>query len=369
MRQRIVAQGIHRVTRRRLDRVPRGARHHQAGTGPHRPDRRADPVQPRASRAAPDSSASAPWPACLMIFVGITGALRNQFASPAAGRRALACHAHAGLPGPVRGADPRPVRGPRGEAVLHGLVRALPGRRHGAPSPCAPPRARSSARSPTASPRCWAAPSRIGMEELEASRARVAEGSSALPGYETGAAPARGRRDRHGRPSPRSTPVRVPGVAHDGPRARQRLRGRLPRRHAPAAWPQQPYAADQTARMDMPRRTCRPRRRCRAWTAPRQHLGQLAGPVPAAGRRGASVGVRPATGHRIHHPGLWQFGHRRLSADSDVYDTGETNARPTARTTRTTRTTAVPPTDPSPGASFDAPGSGEPWNTPSGGYR
>jgi len=52
----------------------------------------------------------------------------------------------------------------------------------------------------------------------------------------------------------------------------------------------------------------------------------------------------------------------------DVYNTGETNAQYGAYNSNDTYNSG-PANEPSPGASFDTPGSGEPWNTPSGGYR
>ncbi len=53
---------------------------------------------------------------------------------------------------------------------------------------------------------------------------------------------------------------------------------------------------------------------------------------------------------------------------SDMYDTGETNPLYGSYNSGDTFNSG-PATEPSPGASFDAPGSGEPWNMPSGGYR
>jgi hypothetical protein len=54
----------------------------------------------------------------------------------------------------------------------------------------------------------------------------------------------------------------------------------------------------------------------------------------------------------------------------DVRDTGETNTLYGTYNPNDTYNSG-PATDTSPGQSydFDAPGSGEPWNTPSGGYR
>jgi hypothetical protein len=62
------------------------------------------------------------------------------------------------------------------------------------------------------------------------------------------------------------------------------------------------------------------------------------------------------------NPGADGYGGR------DVYDTGETNPGYSTYNQNDTYNSG-PATEPLPGASFDAPGSGEPWNTPSGGYR
>jgi hypothetical protein len=56
---------------------------------------------------------------------------------------------------------------------------------------------------------------------------------------------------------------------------------------------------------------------------------------------------------------------------SDVYDTAETNAVFGTYNQNDTYNNSGPATETFPGASydFDAPGSGEPWNTPSGGFK
>ncbi|MYV38511.1 cytochrome b/b6 domain-containing protein, partial [Streptomyces sp. SID1328] len=53
---------------------------------------------------------------------------------------------------------------------------------------------------------------------------------------------------------------------------------------------------------------------------------------------------------------------------SDVYNTGETNARYGTYNSSETFNSG-PASEATPGAGYDAPGSGEPWNTPSGGHR
>ncbi|MEV5106094.1 cytochrome b/b6 domain-containing protein [Streptomyces massasporeus] len=64
------------------------------------------------------------------------------------------------------------------------------------------------------------------------------------------------------------------------------------------------------------------------------------------------------------NPGAAGYG------SSDVYDTGETNAVYDTYYPNDTYNSG-PANEPNPGASydFDAPGSGEPWNTPSGGFK
>jgi hypothetical protein len=54
--------------------------------------------------------------------------------------------------------------------------------------------------------------------------------------------------------------------------------------------------------------------------------------------------------------------------NSDVYDTGETNNLYGTYNPNDTYNSG-PANESTPGASYDNPGSGEPWNTPSGGYR
>jgi hypothetical protein len=53
---------------------------------------------------------------------------------------------------------------------------------------------------------------------------------------------------------------------------------------------------------------------------------------------------------------------------SEMYDTGETNGRYGTYNASDTYDNG-PSTGPLPGSSFDAPGSGESWNTPSGGFK
>ncbi|MFD6024765.1 chromosomal replication initiator protein DnaA [Streptomyces griseoluteus] len=71
------------------------------------------------------------------------------------------------------------------------------------------------------------------------------------------------------------------------------------------------------------------------------------------------------TGYNIPaygNPGTAGYG------GSDVYNTGETNARYETYNSSDTFNSG-PASEAIPGAGYDAPGSGEPWNTPSGGHR
>ena len=331
----------------------------------------ADPLRPRPS---PRRASGGPpiglgsLAGLLMIFVGITGALRNQFASPApvaARWRAMHMLAYpawcaALVHGLFAGRAAKPFFMISYELCLVGGHRGPRAARR--PAPVQAQGRRPDHRAP--GHRASGRPARTWRPAARASR-----GVRRMPGYGAGrqqaSAPAPGIPARDADPR-RCTTLRP---AHHGPGAR-RTASRPPTGpcHPPAAR-QQPSAADQTARMDMPMDTAGhggdP-----AHGRPRQHLGQLADPVPAAGRRGAPVGVRPdaTTPDTTSRPTTIRAP--PATASSDVYDTGETNAASTARTTRMTRTTAVPPTNHTPGAvDFDAPGSGEPWNTPSGGFK
>lgn len=296
--------------RRRIHRVPRGAHHRQAGAGSHCPDRRADPLQP--------GHQGQRWAHRPRLPGRPAHDLRRHHRRAAqpvrrAGRggRPLARDAHAGLPGPVRGPDPRPVRGTRGEAVLHGLLRAVPGRGHGRPRAARrPPPLQAQGRRPDHRGPGHPGPLRDGRPR-RVTRARGGDrivGSARLRGP-LGSLTADRHDELHPDVAAVVTAVRHARAGRSG--ARERLRGRLSRRQHTAARPAaalrgRPDGADEHAvRHPGHRGHSAGRQR-------RKHLGQLAGPVSAAGRRGAPVGLRPASGHGIQHPGLRQFGHRRV---------------------------------------------------------
>ncbi|MFF8929068.1 cytochrome b/b6 domain-containing protein [Streptomyces longwoodensis] len=306
--------------------------------------------------------------ALLMVFVGVTGALRNQFASPApvaARWRAMHMLAYPALcaaliHGLFAGRAAKPFFMFAYELCLVGVIGALALR--AAPRPF---KRRVADRIAAV----IGSEERSAREELLDSRARAAESGSALPGYESrgGRAERSGRGDRSGRSDTASTRVGPsasslfgtpdPGPA-DGFAAAYRAVATPPRG-------QQSYA-DQTARMDVPFDL-------QATEAvPRVDSGGSTSgswPVPSP----PPVGEAPPsaydplqdTGYTIPvygNPGTAGYG------GSDMYDTGETNTRYGTYNTNDTYNSG-PANEPSPGASFDAPGSGEPWNTPSGGYR
>jgi hypothetical protein len=319
----------------------------------------------------------------LMIFVGITGVLRNRFASPApvaARWRAMHMLAYpawcmALLHGLYAGRAAKPIFVFLYGLSLVGVMAALALR--AAPRPVKRKVADRIAA-------ILGAGDLQGREDLEESRARVA--GSMLPGYENQ------RASEPRRPSP-STPLyetaERPAAPEPGFAAAYRAVS------APSR-PQQPsFAADQTARIDLPldmQPTEAIPRMDGTGPIPRMDgTGPIprmdgTGPIPRVDSGGSTSGSWPIpspppvgeappsaydpladTGYTTPaygNPGASGYG------SSDVYDTGETN--PLYGTYNPNDTyNSGPATEPSPGASydFDAPGSGEPWNTPSGGYR
>jgi hypothetical protein len=366
IRQRIVAQGIHRVTavasiafllvhigvKLALDHadwiaalIPFGWV--LTGTGDANPG--------SASLIGMGSLA-----AYLMIFVGITGALRNQFASPApVAARWRAMHM---LAYPAWCA-----------ALVHGLYAGRPAKTFFMVSYELCVVAVAAALALRAAPRPFKrkVADRIAMilgnepvasraEELDASRARVSDtGSTALPGYETGRIPRQPTRTPESAPAaPRyeapDTRTMTPEGANGFAAA---YRAVTPQQRGP-----QGYGADATARMDLPPQATE--------AFPRTDGGGAGGwPVPSP----PPVGEAPPsaydplqdTGHTI--PAYGSAGGAAYRG-SDVYDTGETNTLYGTYQTNDTYNSG-PANEQTPGPSYDTPGSGEPWNTPSGGYR
>ncbi|MFF5185129.1 cytochrome b/b6 domain-containing protein [Streptomyces sp. NPDC000345] len=296
----------------------------------------------------------------LMIFVGITGALRNQFAAPAevaARWRAMHMLAYPALcfaliHGLYAGRLAKPFFFYAYELCLVGVMAALVLR--------AAPRSfkRKIADQITG---ILGTGERSAMDGLEASRARMAEASS-LPGYES-RPPRRSAADTVGsrRPPQSASPL------YDTPAAESGAGFAAAYRAVNTPGPQQQYAAaDQTARMNMPFDM-------QATEAmPRMDSGgstsgswPIPSPPPVGEAPPSAYDPLQDTGFNIPvygNPGTGGPGGR------DVYDTGETNTQFGTYNSNDTYNSG-PASAPSPGASFDNPGSGEPWNTPSGGYR
>ena len=293
----------------------------------------------------------------LMIFVGITGALRNQFAAPAevaARWRAMHMLAYPALcfaliHGLYAGRLAKPFFFYAYELCLVGVMAALALR-------AAPRSVKRRVSDQLAG--LLGAGERMAMESLEASRARMAE-SSSLPGYESRSSrPSAAERTSAPRSAPQTssslfgTPAPEPA---NGFAAAYRAVNNTPR-----------AAADQTARMNMPfdmqATEAMPRvdnggSTSGSWPVP--------SPPPVGEAPPSAYDPLQDTGFNIPvygNPGNGGYGGR------DVYDTGETNrVYGTYNSTDTYK--SGPANAPSPGASPDTPGSGEPWNTPSGGYR
>lgn len=304
----------------------------------------------------------------LMIFVGITGALRNQFAAPApvaARWRAMHMLAYPALcaaliHGLFAGRAAKPFFMISYELCLLGIMAALALR-------SAPRSFKRKVADRLVS--VLGNGERPELDDLDASRARVAEtgpfgsGGSSLPGYErqtaftdTGASARAGASsasmyDTGTRPM---TPEPASGFAA------------AYRAVSTPGQPQQPFAAGQTARMNMPMdmqateaipRVDGASSTSGSWPIP--------SPPPVGEAPPSAYDPLADTGYTIpvyNNPGTGGYG------GSDVYNTGETNARYGTYNSNDTYNSG-PANEPSPGASFDTPGSGEPWNTPSGGYR
>ncbi|MET8944191.1 cytochrome b/b6 domain-containing protein [Streptomyces sp. NPDC004542] len=304
----------------------------------------------------------------LMIFVGITGALRNQFAAPApvaARWRAMHMLAYPALSaalihGLFAGRAAKPFFMISYELCLAGIMAALALR--GAP--------RSFKRKVADRLVSFLGTAeRPELDDLDASRARMTEtgsfrtGSSALPGYgkqpaftDTGAFPRAGASSA----SPYDTGAR--------PMAPEPASGFAAAYRAVSTpgQSQQSFAAGQTGRMDLPRdmqateafpRVDGPSSTSGSWPVP--------SPPPVGEAPPSAYDPLADTGYTIpvyNNPGTGG------NVGSDVYNTGETNTRYGAYNSNNTYNSG-PASEPAPGAPFDTPGSGEPWNTPSGGYR
>ncbi|WP_345011362.1 ferric reductase-like transmembrane domain-containing protein [Streptomyces shaanxiensis] len=306
--------------------------------------------------------------ALLMIFVGVTGALRNRFASPApVAARWRAMHM---LAYPAWCA-----------ALIHGLFAGRPAKTFFMVcyELCVVAVAAALALRAAPRPVKRKFADRIAQiignepgarEDLEESRARAASG---LPGYEDQ------RPSRSSRPSRDERTGPLPGMPAQSPSAAETTGGFAAAYRAvnprSRGQQQQPYA-DQTARMDLPL-DMQPTE-----AIPRVDGGAggtgswpIPSPPPVGEAPPSSYDPLNDTGYNIpvyDNSGTPGYGSGASGyGSSDVYDTSETNAVFGTYNQNDTYNNSGPATETFPGASydFDAPGSGEPWNTPSGGFK
>jgi hypothetical protein len=307
----------------------------------------------------------------LMIFVGVTGALRSAFASPApvaARWRAMHMLAYpawcfALIHGLYAGRLAKPIFFVLYDLSLLGVIAALALR--------AAPR-RVKRRVADRIMAVLGSEERSAIDDLEASRARVSEAGSSLPGYE-------GRRSS--RDSDRSAgsfagAPTAPYAAASGPSSFD-----APAQEEPAssgfaaayravnsrARGRGQFPGDAAARMDAPP-AAQPTQ-----AMPRVDSGgstsgswPIPSPPPVGEAPPSAYDPLTDTGYTI--PAYGTAGGTAGYGGRDVYDTGETNTGFSTYNQNDTYNSG-PATEPLPGASFDAPGSGEPWNMPSGGYR
>ncbi|WP_209438787.1 cytochrome b/b6 domain-containing protein [Streptomyces durhamensis] len=289
----------------------------------------------------------------LMIFVGVTGALRSNFATPApvaARWRAMHMLAYpawcaALVHGLYAGRSAKPVFVILYSLSLLGVMGALALR--AAPRPV---KRRVADRMVA----LFGSSERPGLEELDASRSRAAEPAPA--GFE-------GRREPRAAAAPSSplyqSPVAPAAEPASGFAAAYRAVS------APGRT-RQSYAAGQGARMDLPM-DLQPTEAVPRVDGPSSTSGSW--PVPSP----PPVGEAPRS---VYDPlqdtgqTIPVYGNADAAGygGSDMYDTRETNGFYGAYNPSDTYNSG-PATETLPGASYDAPGSGEPWNMPSGGFK
>ncbi|MET9354479.1 cytochrome b/b6 domain-containing protein [Streptomyces sp. NPDC006617] len=315
----------------------------------------------------------------LMIFVGVTGALRNRFASPApvaARWRAMHMLAYpawcmALLHGLYAGRAAKPVFVVLYALSVVGVMAALALR--AAPRPVKRKVADRIAGLLGAGER----PAREEDEEEAESRPRA---TAALPGYE------RAGRSRSRGASP-SAPLYEPAERLTSPEPPSGFAAAYRAVSGPSGAGRPPLTADPAASAPLP---------SDLWPTEAMPVvdggGSTSGswPIPSP----PPVGEAPPsvydplndTGHTIPVYGTTQAADHSAAysaqysappasgyGSSDVYDTRETNAvYDTYYPSDTYNSGPAPeptPGAPSPSHDFDAPGSGEPWNTPSGGLN
>ncbi|MFF1272988.1 cytochrome b/b6 domain-containing protein [Streptomyces marokkonensis] len=298
----------------------------------------------------------------LMIFVGITGVLRNRFASPApvaARWRAMHMLAYpawcaALVHGLYAGRAAKPIF-----LILYGL--SLLGVMAALVVRASPPRVKRRIADRITALLGTDGPRRDREEQLEESRSR-ADGS-ALPGYGGGR-----RSARRGERPLYETAERAPAPEPANGFAAAYRAVSAPGR--PPSFP--PPVTDATARMELP-----------LDMQPTEAIPRVDGPAGTSGNwpipSPPPVGEAPPS---AYDP-LNDTGYNIPAYDnsvgsgygsSDVYDTGETNTlygtyNPSDTYNSGPATETPSGASPSSSYDFDAPGSGEPWNTPSGGYK
>ncbi|PAM97233.1 hypothetical protein CJI59_35705 [Streptomyces sp. Alain-F2R5] len=306
----------------------------------------------------------------LMIFVGVTGALRNRFATPApvASRwRAMHMLAYpawclALLHGLYAGRAAKPLF-----TVLYGLsvlgvMAALALR--AAPRPV---KRRVADRIAA----FFGTAERNTREDLEESRSRAT--AAALPGYEGPAAS-----------GPRGTspaaPLYEPAERLSPPEPAGGFAAAYRAVSGPSGGRGRPLTADATAATRLPP-DMRPTEAMPVVNGGGSTSGSwpIPSPPPVGEAPPSAYDPLNDTGHTIPVYGNTDTAaHSSAYGSSDVYDTGETNAVHDTYYPNDTYNSGPTP-EPTPGAprgtsprdaswDFDAPGSGEPWNTPSGGH-
>ncbi|MFE6526817.1 ferric reductase-like transmembrane domain-containing protein [Streptomyces sp. NPDC057794] len=306
----------------------------------------------------------------LMIFVGVTGVLRNRFASPApvaARWRAMHMLAYpawcaALVHGLYAGRAAKPVFVILYCLSLVGVAAALALR--AAPRPVKRKVADRIA--------AFIGPGDgQGRRDLEESRARAGAGS-ALPGYE-------------GRPARAAAAASASGPLYERaerPAPQESTNGFAAAYRAVSGPPQeQAFAPGPTTSMELPLdlQTTRavptvdgPSSTSGTWPIPSPPPVGEAPPSAYDPLQDTGFNIPPYDPLRDTGQSIPAYGNPGASGygSSDVYDTGETNAVQDTYYPNDTYNSG-PATETLPGASydFDAPGSGEPWNTPSGGFK
>ncbi|WP_432191021.1 cytochrome b/b6 domain-containing protein [Streptomyces sp. bgisy027] len=321
--------------------------------------------------------------ALLMIFVGVTGALRNRFASPApVAARWRAMHM---LAYPAWCA-----------ALIHGLFAGRPAKTFfmvcyelcvvavaAALALRAAPRPVKRKIADRLAQLIGNAPG--AREDLKESRARAASGSS-LPGHEA-RRPGRGARDERPSRSDRNDRTGpLPGMPSQPPSAAETTGGFAAAYRAVnprSGGQQQQQYADQTSRMDLPM-DMQPTEAIPRVDGNSSSTGNWPIPSPPPVGEAPPSAYDPLNDTSYNIPvydnsGTTTYGSNTSGygsnaagyGSSDVYDTSETNAVFGTYNQNDTYNNSGPATETFPGAPYDfeAPGSGEPWNTPSGGFK